>query len=273
METADPERTTTTTADPGAGGTTLAVTSAAKFPTGNNYKVKVDQEVMLVTAGGGTTSWTVTRAQDGTTGVAHSIGATVSQVVGVQYVTPVAQRQTLCKWTAATFRTLGSAASGQNLMTIENQASSARLLAVRWFRMEMDATAVLTAVAIDIKTGRTSALPTGGTTLTKTLLDTTQTSASTSVARGATASDGGAATAITATLASTAWHQYGMRLHTAVGQVLPDDWNLIPQICDTDPIILRAGQAISAQVVSTAGSNAATNHYVLKAFVEEFIDP
>lgn len=273
LETASPDNITTTTADPGSGGTTLAVTSAARFPSTNNYKIKVDAEIMLVTAGAGTTSWTVTRAQDGTTAVAHTTGATVSQLVGVQYVTPVAQRQVLSKWIATSFRTLGSAASGQNLITIENAAGSTRLLAIRKLRLEMDATAVLTAVAPDVKFGRTSALPTGGTTLTKVLLDTTQTSSSSAVVRGATASDGGAATAITATLAATGWHQFMMRLHTAVGQVLPDDWNCIPDICDTDPVILRAGEGVAVQVVGTAASNAATNHYVLKCLVEEFLVP
>lgn len=273
METAHPDITTTTTADPGSGGTTLAVTSAAKFPATNAYKVKVENEVMLVTAGAGTTSWTVTRGQDGTAAVAHGIGSTVSQVVAIQYVTPVAQRQILSKWIATSFRTVGSAASGQNLFTIENGAASTRLLAIRRLRLESDATAVLTAVMLDVKTGRTSALPTGGTQLTKVLLDSTQAAAATSIVRGATASDGGAATGITATLAATGWHQFVMRIPTQVGQVLPDDWNLIPDSCDTDPFILRANEAVTVQIVGTAASNAATNHYVVKAMVEEWLVP
>lgn len=66
---------TTTTADPGAGGVTLAVTSKDGFPTANGYLVKVDDETMLVTAGAGTLSWTVTRAQEGTVAAAHTIGS------------------------------------------------------------------------------------------------------------------------------------------------------------------------------------------------------
>jgi hypothetical protein len=126
-------------------------------------------------------------------------------------------------------------------------------------------------VALDVKAGRTTALPTGGTTLTKTLLNTAQTANASVVARGATASDAGAATAITATLASTAWHQYAMRMHTLVGQVLPDDWNLIPDLCEDIPIVLQPNQGFAIQIVGTAASNAATNHYVVKAFVEEFV--
>jgi hypothetical protein len=271
LETGSPDQTTTTTADPGTGGATLAVASAARFPTSNNFKIKVDSEIMVVTAGAGTTTWTVTRAQDGTTAATHATGSLVALLVGMEVVTSSAPRQTICTWATTSFRTLGSAASGQNIFSLENQAAAKVNLAVRWLRMEMDATAVLTAVALDMKTGRTTALPTGGTALPKVLFNTSQASAATSVARGATASDGGAATAIAATLAATAWHQYGMRMPTQVGQMLPDDWNLLPQITDDTPFILQPGQGLAVQVVGTAASNAATNHYVVKALVEEYM--
>lgn len=74
--------TTATTADPGSGGLTLAVASAEGFPTTNGYKILVDSEIMLVTAGAGTLSWTVTRAQDGTTAAAHTTGAAVAEIEG-----------------------------------------------------------------------------------------------------------------------------------------------------------------------------------------------
>lgn len=71
---------TVTTADPGTGDTTLAVTSADGFPDSGSFYVQVDDEVMLVTAGAGTTSWTVTRAQLDTTAAAHAIGAAVIEL-------------------------------------------------------------------------------------------------------------------------------------------------------------------------------------------------
>jgi hypothetical protein len=42
--------------------------------------VKVDSEIMVVTAGAGTTTWTVTRAADGTTAATHNAGAAVTIV-------------------------------------------------------------------------------------------------------------------------------------------------------------------------------------------------
>lgn len=71
---------TVTTADPGTGGTTLAVQSADGFPDTGSFYVLVDDEVMLVTAGAGTTSWTVTRAQLGTTAASHTIGVQVVEI-------------------------------------------------------------------------------------------------------------------------------------------------------------------------------------------------
>lgn len=64
------------------GDTTLTVASATGFPTVNGFKVKIDNEVLLVTAGAGTTSWTVTRAQEGTAAAAHASGAAVFGTIG-----------------------------------------------------------------------------------------------------------------------------------------------------------------------------------------------
>jgi hypothetical protein len=50
--------------------TTVTVASAAGFPT-SSFKIRVDDETMLVTAGFGTTTWTVTRGADGTTAASH----------------------------------------------------------------------------------------------------------------------------------------------------------------------------------------------------------
>lgn len=50
--------------------TTMNVVSAAGFPGSGNYNVQVDTEVMTVTAGQGTTAWTVTRGANGSTAIA-----------------------------------------------------------------------------------------------------------------------------------------------------------------------------------------------------------
>lgn len=61
-------------------GTTLTVNSATGFPGTGNYDIQVRTEVMTVTGGQGTTSWTVTRAANGSTAV--STIATSDTVTG-----------------------------------------------------------------------------------------------------------------------------------------------------------------------------------------------
>lgn len=58
--------------------TSLTVASATGFPGSGNYNVQLDSEVLTVTAGQGTTTWTVTRAANGTAAVAHSAAAVVT---------------------------------------------------------------------------------------------------------------------------------------------------------------------------------------------------
>lgn len=82
---------TTTTADPGTAGTSLAVTSRTAFPQSGNFYIvvqasetdKTNREIMLVTGGwgSGAGSFTVTRAQEGTTGVTHVSGSYVAQTL------------------------------------------------------------------------------------------------------------------------------------------------------------------------------------------------
>ncbi len=191
-----------------------------------------------------------------------------------QYIIPISERVASFKGMAGSFRTVGNAASPQNLLTIENAAGSSVLVALRRITVQMDATAVLVAVSCQYKTARTTAVPSAGTALTKVSFDSAQSSASQVTVRGATASDGGAATAITATAGSTGWHQFAPRMHTLVGQVLMEDQSLLPTLVAEDPIILRAGEAIVVQVINaTAANNASTNNYLVNVMWEEFTLP
>lgn len=49
--------------------TSMNVASASGFPGSGNYDVQVDTEVMTVTAGQGTTTWTVTRGANGSSAI------------------------------------------------------------------------------------------------------------------------------------------------------------------------------------------------------------
>lgn len=190
------------------------------------------------------------------------------------YVLPVPERVVSARVTASSPRTLGNATTSQVLFTLENGLTSGVLLAVRRLAGYMDSTAALAAVVPVMRSYRLTAVPLGGTTITKSLLDTGQTSVAGVVARGATASDGGAATAITASLGVDIWDAMTQRLHTAVGQVLTDPIPILPSLCESEPFILRPGEALAAVVTAAATtSNPATNHYIVNAMFEEFVLP
>lgn len=163
-------------------------------------------------------------------------------------------------FSASSFRILGTAATPHNLLTIEN-IDATTIVTVRSITVQMDATAVLTAVMPLIKLSRATAVPTGGTTLNKAQFDTANASDSNTIVRGGNASDGGAASAITATAGTTICQEYGMRMHTVVGQVLSPVMCL-PKLADVKDLVLRQNEALLVQVVAAAGtSNPATNHY------------
>lgn len=75
---------TTTTGSLTSGATSMSVTSAAGFPASGTFPVLLSgvtgeaPEVVNVTAGAGTTTWTITRAYRATAAAAHSSGANVS---------------------------------------------------------------------------------------------------------------------------------------------------------------------------------------------------
>jgi hypothetical protein len=134
------------------------------------------------------------------------------------------------------------------------------LARIRDITVQLDATAVLTAVMPLVKVSRATAVPTGGTTLSKAQFDTGNASDAQIVVRGGNASDGGVASAITSTAGTTIWQEYQMRMHTVVGQVISPPSRL-PTILTKD-LVLRQNEALLVQVVASAGtSNPATNHW------------
>jgi hypothetical protein len=56
--------------------TTVSVASATGFPT-SEFKLRIDDEIMTVTGGHGTTTWTVARGASGTTATTHAWNQTV----------------------------------------------------------------------------------------------------------------------------------------------------------------------------------------------------
>lgn len=215
LERPSPDLITTTTADPSTGGTTLAVTSGAAVNRAGDtggFKVRVIgtsgiAEIMLVTAGGNTNSWTVTRGQDGTTGVAHSVGATVAMIVGVQRVEPVnATNIVTYKGRVASFRTPGRAGTtGQKVFALHNATASTVLVDIEKVMIDLYSSAatgtVGTTIPPIIRACRFTAVPTNGTNLTKVPEDSSLASNSAVTVWGDASADGtGSTTTLTITI-------------------------------------------------------------------------
>jgi hypothetical protein len=82
----NPKTTTRPTATT-IGQPTITVASASGFPTSGNYYIRIDSEVLQVTGGQGTTTWTVARGQLGTAAAAHGTGAVVTALANDWYAT------------------------------------------------------------------------------------------------------------------------------------------------------------------------------------------
>jgi len=87
------------------------------------------------------------------------------------------------------------------------------------------------------------------------------------VIRAGSASDGGVATAITATPGNIIWSHFVNRMHTAAGFVEHMDHSLLPTNIDESPFILLPGESLLVQAV---GANANTTHFVIKIYWEEY---
>ncbi len=61
--------------------TSISVASALSFPGAAQFRIRIDNELMLVTGGAGTTTWTVTRGIEGTAAATHAIGAAVTHIL------------------------------------------------------------------------------------------------------------------------------------------------------------------------------------------------
>ena len=73
---------TTLSAKITAAATSIKVTASTGFPASGQFRIAVGSEIMLVTAGNGTTTWTVTRGMDGTKAAAAAAKAAVGLATG-----------------------------------------------------------------------------------------------------------------------------------------------------------------------------------------------
>jgi hypothetical protein len=169
-------------------------------------------------------------------------------------------RRTVGLYTCSTFRTVGVAAGTQNIMTIENPSASLVNVAIRHLTISSDSTAALATVSQQFQLSRATGLPSNGTTLTAVKYQTSYSSPN-AVVRGGTASDGGGATAITATAGTVAFQVFADRQQTAAGFISHPSYSLIPDVgADLRQFILVPGEALLVQGVTSIPS---TTHIVV----------
>ena len=190
------------------------------------------------------------------------------------------------RWAASTFRIVGNGAVAQALMTIQVPASSAVRFGVRRvFVTHAPTDAIgLAAIPNEFRFARTSAVPSGGTELAKASLYRAapgNTSDPLIVIRGANASDGGAATAITngTTISSTGViaRAFGSRIAGAMAldEIAPSRielWNAERE-GDVPPFTVPGESTAYSILVANpvAANNAATDNYIVNIEWEEFI--
>lgn len=199
-----------------------------------------------------------------------------------QYVIPIRDRVGSFSGRAATFQTLGLGTTAQqNLLTIANTTGSAVIVAVNRITVDLLTTAaagIAPSVVVPVVRVRRATGVSAGTVLTKTAKgDSAQTSAANVEIRGATASDGGAATAITATNGGLLAQKFSPRL-LVVGtsaSTLYEPVDTIPFFYGEPDITLKAGEAllVSLEGMTAATGNPTTNRWIAEVDWDEYTRP
>jgi hypothetical protein len=266
---------TTITADPGSGGTTLTLTAAISSEA-SGWKIRVENETMLVTAGGTGTSLTVTRGIDGTTAAAHANGSVAARVVGVQRVENVdGSRVISYSGRALTYRTPGRAGTaGQKILAIHNATGSPVKVRVNSISVDIVQTVVkaVTVLPPIIRAWKFTAVPTNGTGLTKVPTNSIYSSSSSVTIWGDASADGtSSGTALTATLPANTYYaqEYAPRLITAVGYEMFDRTTFLDNEGEFLELNALEGICVFADYV-LATQNPVTDMWLAQAEWEEF---
>jgi hypothetical protein len=187
-------------------------------------------------------------------------------------VTPSAEWQDTTTVTGlfacSSFRTLGAASSPQNLFALLNPLASTKNLVLRQLTVASDSTVALATVSQQAVLSKPAVLPTGGTTLAAVKYRTSY-AAAVGVPLGGTASDGGGATAITATAGSNIWQQFLDRPQTAAGWFPHPTYSMLPDVgADLRQLILAPGESVLVQLVTSVP---ATTHLLVNCAWTEYL--
>jgi len=193
-----------------------------------------------------------------------------------QYVIPVLDRITSFRGRANSFRTVGIAGTaGHKIGSIFNATGSTVLVDVERIIIDTYATAAKAVAPPIARAHRITALPGGGTALTKLGMDTSQSSSASVTLLQATASDGGAATAITGTPAANTIlaQQLAPRALTVAGYEMVDQLVFFDQ-AESGPLTLRALEGVMVNLDYTvATSSPITDMYHISFYWTEYTRP
>jgi len=196
-----------------------------------------------------------------------------------QYVIPVNDRITTYRGRCATFVTAGRAVAAQKLMAIHNATSSPVFICVNRIKVDVLSTVVkaITVVPPVIRVHRFTAVPTGGTVLTKVPLDTSLTSdAAVTLWGDSSADNAGAGTPSGTTLTITpgaVLHQvWAPRFISAVGYEPFDTATFFEGEPD---VTLRPleGLVVWLDQATAASGNPATDRWLAVIDWEEYTRP
>jgi hypothetical protein len=256
-------------------GTTVNLTAAISSDA-SGWKLRIENEVMLVTAGGNTTTLTVTRGQDGTSNVSHALNSIAARVVGVQRVEPIdASRIVTYSGRVLAFRTPGRAGTaGAKILAIHNATGSPVKVRVNSIAIDLVATVIkaVTVLPPVVRAVKFTAIPTNGTGLTKVPQDSGLSSNSNVTVWGDASADGvlsGTQLAVTLPGGTAYAQEFAPRLITAVGYEMFDRTTFL----DTEGefITLNALEGVCVFLDYTlATQNPSTDNWIAQLEWEEY---
>lgn len=97
-----------------SGVTSLTVTSATGFPGSGTFRIRIDDEIMIVTAVSSNV-FTVTRGAEGTSAASHTSGATINHLLTAGALDAI--RAEICKTGLAASRPAGGKAGDLYIST------------------------------------------------------------------------------------------------------------------------------------------------------------
>jgi hypothetical protein len=180
-------------------------------------------------------------------------------------------RNLKCAGMVGGWRVVGNNGTPQYLMAIQNNSTAGIQVAVREVSVGVDSSTAQTGL-FHFRVMRATAIS-GGSALTKLLLDTsTSSDANVTILNGASAD--GTNSTISATPGTMLWQAFGPHPNTIAAWANPSAIRLLPDEVKTDPLILRTGEALVVQANWQVGANNVnTIHYLTSAMWDEFTYP